>query len=547
MKYLILNREGENNFNANISSPFVISNQSNISYNDFDWLIEIDIPSNSEILGQPVIINNANAKVFQNITVNNNSCNILLDKHNYKSFEYTFDTEGKYLLQFKCITPFDYSSTINETIYQYITKIMFINNWTPFCLNAPNGTELYLNITRDFDTYEKWGLVSINQFMPKLNKVVFHNEIQKIAPQSFESCAYLTSINLSELNKLTSIGSGAFAGTNLSSIIIPKNCTTLEINSFAYIKSKITELNLGNVQRINCAFTHCTFDNLDIEIPESLTYVENGIFYQSTGINSIKFKSSVPFESSTGFSNIFADAKTIYVPKGSRINYLNSGYCAAGFGRNAYDIAILNAQSSYDSYINRHPLLTYDPTFTYEDAIEYITVTNAAPGYQVSSIKNGYPAYQFWMGNYYGPVVYGLISPINGVSVPSNDASDEDVSSYWNQIIDIFKNHQHPSYKNINDEVVGSWKDLVLNENNEIKDKYKETDRKFNVDLFNADAYEIGLSLVKPWIDHYYNEKTDLETIELYNNKIRSEAQIEYDKVFNSLSKQHGFDKVIEY
>lgn len=29
MKYLILNREGENNFNANISSPFVISNQSN--------------------------------------------------------------------------------------------------------------------------------------------------------------------------------------------------------------------------------------------------------------------------------------------------------------------------------------------------------------------------------------------------------------------------------------------------------------------------------------------------------------------------------------
>lgn len=547
MKYLILNREGENNFNANISSPFVISNQSNISYNDFDWLIEIDIPSNSEILGQPVIINNA--KVFQNITVNNNSCNILLDEHNYKSFEYTFDTEGKYLLQFKCITPFNYSSTINKTIYQYITKIMFINNWTPFCLNAPNGTELYLNITRDFDTYEKWGPVSFKQFMPKVNKVVFHNETQRIAAESLQSCEYLTSTNLSELNKLTSIGSSAFNGTNLSSIIIPKNCTTLELNAFAHIQSKITELNLGNIQRINgCIFTNCTFDNLDIEIPESLTYVKDGIFYQSTGINSIKFKSSVPFEmSSTNYSNICADAKTIYVPKGSRINYLNSGYCASGFAGNAYDSAILNAQSSYDSYINRNPLLTYDPTFTYEDAIEYITITNAAPGYQVSSIKNGYPAYQFWMGNYYGPVVYGLISPINRVSVPSNDASDEDVSSYWNQIIDIFKNHQAPSYKNINEEVVGSWKDLALNENNEIKDKYKETDRKFNVDLFNADAYEIGLSLVKPWIDHYYNSKTDLETIELYNNKIRSEAQIEYDKVFNSLSTQYGFDKVIEY
>lgn len=548
MKYLILNRDGENNFNVNISSPFVISNQSNISYNDFDWLIEIDIPSNSEILGQPVIINKVEI-AFQNITVNNNSCNILLDEHNNKSFEYTFDTEGKYLLQFKCITPFEWSGTINETICQYITKIMFINNWTPFYLNAPNGTELYLNITRDFDTYEKWGPVSIKQFMPKVNKVVFHSETQKIAQESFQSCEYLTSTNLSELNKLTSIGSGAFAGTNLSSIIIPKNCTTLEGNSFAFIKNKITELNLGNIQRINgCAFTNCTFDNLDIEIPESLTYVEQGIFYQSTGINSIKFKSSVPFETRyAGFNNIFADAKTIYVPKGSRINYLNSGYCAAGFGGNAYDSAILNAQSSYDNYINVHPLLTYDPTFTYEDAIEYITVTNAAPGYQVSSIKNGYPAYQFWMGNYYGPVVYGLISPINGVSVPSNDASDEDVSSYWNQIIDIFKNHQHPSYKNINDEVVGFWKDLVLNENNEIKDKYKETDRKFNVDLFNADAYEIGLSLVKPWIDHYYNERSDLETIELYNNKIRSEAQIEYDKVFNSLSTQYGFDKVIEY
>ena len=547
MKYLILNREGENNFNANISSPFVISNQSNISYNDFDWLIEIDIPSNSEILGQPVIINNA--KVFQNITVNNNYCNILLDEHNYKSFEYTFDTEGKYLLQFKCITPFNYSSTINKTIYQYITKIMFINNWTPFCLNAPNGTELYLNITRDFDTYEKWGPVSFKQFMPKVNKVVFHNETQRIASESLQSCAYLTSTNLSELNKLTSIGSAAFAGTNLSSIIIPKNCTTLEGNSFAFIKNKITELNLGNIQRINgCAFTNCTFDNLDIEIPESLTYVEQGIFYQSTGINSIKFKSSVPFETSyAGFSSIFGDAKTIYVPKGSRINYLNSGYCAAGFNGNAYDSAILNAQSSYDHYINAHPLLTYDPTFTYEDAIEYITVTNTNPGYQVSSIKNGYPAYQFWMNNYYGPVIYGLISSMNGVSVPSNDASDEDVSSYWNQIIDRFKNYQPSSYKNINDEVVGYWKDLVLNENNEIKDKYKETDRKFNVDLFNADAYEIGLSLVKPWIDHYYNLRADIETIELYNNKIRSEAQIEYDKVFNSLSKQYGFDKVIEY
>lgn len=385
--------------------------------------------------------------------------------------------------------------------------------------------------------------------MPKVNKVVFHNETQKIAPESFQSCAYLTSTNLSELNKLTSIGSSAFNGTNLTSIIIPKNCTTLEGNSFAFIKSKITELNLGNIQRINgCAFTNCTFDNLDIEIPESLTYVEQGIFYQSTGINSIKFKSSVPFETSyAGFNYIFGDAKTIYVPKGSRINYLNSGYCAAGFDGNAYDSAILNAQSSYDHYINAHPLLTYDPTFTYEDAIEYITVTNTTPGYQVSSIKNGYPAYQFWMGNYYGPVVDGLISAINGVSVPSNDASDEDVSSYWNQIIDRFKHYQTASYKNINEEVVGYWKDLALNENNEIKDKYKETDRKFNVDLFNADAYEIGLSLVKPWIDHYYNERSDLEKIELYNNKIRSEAQIEYDKVFNSLSKQYGFDKVIEY
>ena len=547
MKYLILNRDGGNNFNVNISSPFVISNQSNISYNDFDWLIEIDIPSNSEILGQPVIINKV-VIAFQNITVNNNSCNILLDEHNNKSFEYIFDTEGKYLLQFKCITPFKWSGAINETICQYITKIMLINNWSPFYLNAPNGTELYLNITRDFDTYEKWGPVSIKQFMPKVNKVVFHNETQKIAPESFQSCAYLTSTNLSELNKLTSIGSSAFNGTNLTSIIIPKNCTTLGGNSFAYIKSKITELNLGNIQRINgCAFTNCTFDNLDIEIPESLTYVERGIFYQSTGINSIKFKSSVPFESSAGFSNIFGDAKTIYVPKGSRINYLNSGYCASGFGGNAYDSVILNAQSSYDSYINRNPLLTYDPTFTYEDAIEYITGTNTTPGYQVSSIKNGYPAYQFWMNNYYGPVIYGLISSMNGVSVPSNDASDEDVSSYWNQIIDRFKNYQPSSYKNINDEVVGYWKDLVLNENNEIKDKYKETDRKFNVDLFNADAYEIGLSLVKPWIDHYYNSKTDLETIELYNNKIRSEAQIEYDKVFNSLSTQYGFDKVIEY
>lgn len=547
MKYLILNREGENNFNVNISSPFVISNQSNISYNDFDWLIEIDIPSNSEILGQPVIINKV-VIAFQNITVNNNSCNILLDEHNNKSFEYIFDTEGKYLLQFKCITPFKWSGAINETICQYITKIMLINNWSPFYLNAPNGTELYLNITRDFDTYEKWGPVSIKQFMPKVNKVVFHNETQKIAPESFQSCAYLTSTNLSELNKLTSIGSSAFNGTNLTSIIIPKNCTTLGGNSFAYIKSKITELNLGNIQRINgCAFTNCTFDNLDIEIPESLTYVEQGIFYQSTGINSIKFKSSVPFETSyAGFNYIFGDAKTIYVPKGSRINYLNSGYCA-DYGKNAYDSVILNAQSSYDSYINAHPLLTYDPTFTYEDAIEYITVTNTTPGYQVSSIKNGYPAYQFWMNNYYGPVIYGLISSMNGVSVPSNDASDEDVSSYWNQIIDRFKNYQPSSYKNINDEVVGYWKDLVLNENNEIKDKYKETDRKFNVDLFNADAYEIGLSLVKPWIDHYYNSKTDLETIELYNNKIRSEAQIEYDKVFNSLSTQCGFDKVIEY
>ena len=95
-----------------------------------------------------------------------------LDEHNNKSFEYTFDTEGKYLLQFKCITPFIVSSTINQTIYQYITKIMFINNWTPFSLYAPNCTELYLNMTRDFDTYEKWGNVSIKQVMPKVNKDV---------------------------------------------------------------------------------------------------------------------------------------------------------------------------------------------------------------------------------------------------------------------------------------------------------------------------------------------------------------------------------------
>ena len=245
------------------------------------------------------------------------------------------------------------------------------------------------------------------------------------------------------------------------------------------------------------------------------------------------------------FDKICADAKIIYVPKGSRINYLNSGYCTKGLGKNDYNNVISSAQSAYDSYINAHPLLTYDPTFTYEDAIEYVTVTNTTPGYQVSSIKNNYPAYQFWQSNYYGTVVYGLISPINSFETPSSDASDEIITNYWNKIIDVFKKNGK-SYKNINDEVVGSWKDLVLNENDEIKDKYKETDRKFNVDLFNADAYEIGLSLVKPWIDYYYAIH-GLEKIELYNNEKRSEAQIEYDKAFNRLSTQYGFDKVIEY
>jgi len=151
----------------------------------------------------------------------------------------------------------------------------------------------------------------------QISTVVFIGNVTSIGSNAFAG-TNLTSITIP--NSVTSIGSSAFAGTNLTSITIPSNVTNIGAGAFAcsYLQTlnynatnctvqgtawpTLTTLNIGNtVQIIPHSFVAGCTNLTSVIIPSNVTSIGAGAF-GGTGLTSIFIPNSVTSIGAHAFS-----------------------------------------------------------------------------------------------------------------------------------------------------------------------------------------------------------------------------------------------------
>lgn len=165
---------------------------------------------------------------------------------------------------------------------------------------------------------------------PQLSEVEFagNNTTKGLGPSCFGNCKGITSINIPA--SVETIGTSAFANTNVASINFAEDCKLKDIGVSAFQMSKITKLTIPeSVELIReKAFNQCV--NL-----ESVIFSDNGklisigdhAFYLCEKIESVNIPSSVSF---------IGDYTFYLCRKLSEVNFAENGVVAA-IGKNAFD------------------------------------------------------------------------------------------------------------------------------------------------------------------------------------------------------------------
>ena len=219
-------------------------------------------------------------------------------------------------------------------------------------------------------------------------KMIFDGPVTQIGGRAFENCIDLTSITIPE--SVIEIGDYAFSGcSKLKDITIPRSVTKIGdyaffgckggnitisggvIGNYAFEECSMTNLTItGSVTEIGQeAFSSCsnltsvnipdgiaviresTFSGCssltDITIPESVTQIGTNAFYGCSSLTSITIPGSVTeigyraFAGCSGLTTVYCKATTppgpwyyidfgssctVYVPKGSESDYMNSAW-----------------------------------------------------------------------------------------------------------------------------------------------------------------------------------------------------------------------------
>lgn len=125
--------------------------------------------------------------------------------------------------------------------------------------------------------------------------------VKEIASGCFELSKYLTSVNIPY--GILDINHGTFwRVTNLTSVNIPSGVGVISASAF----------NLCNLTTVT--------------IPSSVTYISYGAFNNNTNLAEVKVYSRVPPTLYTTEKNVFTHFATLYVPKGSKTDYMTSGW-----------------------------------------------------------------------------------------------------------------------------------------------------------------------------------------------------------------------------
>ena len=209
-------------------------------------------------------------------------------------------------------------------------KNIYITNLLAWCKIAG------LNNIMDCDSFKNFYLNN-----ELLTSLVIPNNITSISNYTFKNCSSLVSITIPD--GVTSIGNFAFSGCrNLTSITIPANLTYIGNDAFescnelmniyisdlaAWCKvSRITNLmNAGSIKNLYLNNKLITI----LEIPNNITSIENGTFYNCGRLNSVIISESVISINNGAFAKCSGITS---VTIGNSVTYIGSSVFADCYG-----------------------------------------------------------------------------------------------------------------------------------------------------------------------------------------------------------------------
>lgn len=545
--------DGMLNINKTYEPSISLVNENIIFSKNIDWMFIVNI-TNEELNKELKIIHDPMSqidKVYidnELIEFNNHNENPELNR-----LKYTFDELGNHVIMIKFIDSirtdiplggYLYRGLLDNEILACITECTIFNRHDQYQWGG--ATKLKKVNLKCFEKDIDWAKLnntSLFQGATNIKEIYFPKSIKCIPNNTVYELNNVEKWNLSELSNLETVSYNSLSGTRVSEIILPKNLKYLGSAAFGWTKTTINKIDLGNVEEIDDSpFIGCTLNNLDIVIPATVKKIKRGLFGtlgndKTTGVHSIKFMNPNPINvESSSYSNMIADAEIIYVPKGSKIAYANSGYCTSGYnGAGANDLIEGNAQYTRNSYLQSHPLL--EEPITYEEATTYAKTQQVAPVPEITSSINSFGFLQQRIG--YISYVLGE----NGIPQWLNDGKTIE------EIETIILGGTNSTYTDLENNVY-DWKYFMIDENtNHFKEKYiieVNGNDSINLELLNADYEARTTELVKPWIDYYYAERGP-DGYQQYNENILAQADIEADRTRQQLRTQYGYDRIVEF
>ena len=165
-----------------------------------------------------------------------------------------------------------------------------------------------------------------------LNSITISNSVTTIDDETFSGCANLTSVSIP--NSVTSIGNYVFSAcSNLISITIPNSVTSIGDGAF-YNCSSLTSITIPNYVTSIGDRTFAMCDNLkSVEIPNSVTSISGYSFWNTDLEDLYCYAENIPTIINKGyFYNTSIDYTTLHVPASVINKYKTSNSEWGSFG-----------------------------------------------------------------------------------------------------------------------------------------------------------------------------------------------------------------------
>lgn len=196
-----------------------------------------------------------------------------------------------------------------------------LNNLNEFILTGTGATKYYSSYTNDLPWYS---------YIPQIKKVIVNEGVTILQSRYFLRCTNLTSVSLP--STLMDIGQNCFAECpKLTSIKMPNAMRSLDGAIFE--QSGLMSIVLPDSLTQILQYTFRNTPLSEIILPEKLNYLYIGTFNQCEYLSKVySLNTTAPVdvygktEISAFVFDYIAENATLYVPSGSKQNYIDVGY-----------------------------------------------------------------------------------------------------------------------------------------------------------------------------------------------------------------------------